>query len=281
MTRLSAVPRVSVVIPAYNNARDIRSAIESVLAQDYTDYELVVADHASTDGTSTILEDYRDLPRVRVLAPTPAGGGALANWSRVTEHARGDLLKLVCGDDLITPDALRRQVAAFDTNPDVVMVAARRNLIDASGHQLLAARGLAGLRGCLPGREAAKISILAGTNVFGEPACVMLRRDTLQEEGGWDGRFPYLIDQATYSRILMRGNFVAIPDVMASFRISAGQWSVRLTREQSQQAVAFHEHFASAHADLLSAAELRRGNRRARWMAHVRRIAYAWLRRRM
>ena len=281
MRSSNPTPRVSVVIPAYNNARDIRTAIESVLAQNYDDFELVVADHASTDGTAAILNEYRNWPRVRVLSSTPAGGGAPANWNRVTSHARGDFLKLVCGDDLITADALSRQVEAFDSHPDVVMVATRRNLIDARGNQLLSARGLAGLRGCIAGREAAKASIQAGTNIFGEPACVMLRRDVLDEEGGWDGRFPYLIDQATYCRVMMRGNFVAIPEVMASFRISAGQWSVRLTREQSRQAVAFHEHFAAAHPGLLSAGELRKGNRRARWMAHVRRIAYVWLRQRM
>lgn len=281
MTDPSQSPRVSVVIPAYNNARDVEAAIDSVLAQDYSDFELVMADHASTDGTGAVLERYRDVPRVRVLTPTPAGGGALANWNRVTEHARGELLKLVCGDDLITPDALSLQVAAFDAYPDVAFVAARRNLIDASGKQLMAARGLAGLAGCVAGRQAAKASILAGTNIFGEPGCVMLRRDLLVAEGGWDGRFPYLIDQATYSRVMVHGNVVAIPKVLASFRISGGQWSVRLTKEQSQQAVAFHEDFAASHPDLLSTSELRRGNRRARWMARVRRFAYVWLRRRM
>ncbi|MGH8053008.1 MAG: glycosyltransferase family 2 protein [Stenotrophomonas sp.] len=281
MTEQSRVPRVSVVIPAYNNARDIDAAINSVLAQDYEDFELVVADHASVDGTGALLERYRDVPKVRVLPPTPAGGGALANWNRVSEHARGELLKLVCGDDLIAPDALRRQVGAFDAHPDVVLVAARRNLIDANGKQLMAARGLGGLSGCVDGRVAAKASILAGTNIFGEPGCVMLRRELLVAEGGWDSRFPYLIDQATYSRVMVHGNVVALPEVLASFRISAGQWSVRLTKQQSQQATAFHEDFAASHPGLLSAAELRRGNRRARWMAHVRRFAYMWLRRRM
>lgn len=274
-------PRVSVVIPAYNNARDIEATFLSVLAQDYQDFEVVVADHASTDGTGEIIERFRDHPKVRILTPTPAGGGALANWNRVSENARGELLKLLCGDDLIAPQALRRQVEAFDAAPDVVFVAARRNLIDAQGKQLLAARGLGKLRGCVSGREAAKASILAGTNLFGEPGCVMMRRDLLNAEGGWDGRFPYLIDQATYSRVMLHGNVVAMDEVLASFRISASQWSVRLTHEQAGQAVSFHEDFAARHSGLLTAAELRRGNRRARWMAHARRLAYFWLQRRM
>ncbi len=275
------LPRVSVVIPAYNNARDIEETIRSILAQDYQDFELIIADHASGDGTAEIIEQFRTHPKVTILSPTPAGGGAQSNWNRVTRHARGELLKLVCGDDLVAPHALRLQVEAFDSFPEVVFVAARRNLIDAKGHQLMAARGLGRLHGCIAGQEAAKASVLAGTNLFGEPACVMLRRDLLDAEGGWDGRFPYLIDQATYSRVMAHGNAVALREVLASFRISSSQWSVRLTSEQARQAVAFHEDFSATHPGMFTPAELRRGNRRARWMAHARRLAYFWLRRRM
>lgn len=280
-TPIQASPRVSVVIPAYNNARDIEATLHSVLQQDYLDFEVVIADHSSTDGTVDVIARFCSDPRVRVLSPTPAGGGAKANWTRVSEHARGEFLKLLCGDDLITPDALRRQVEAFDANPDAVLVACRRNLVDAAGRELMAARGLAGLRGYVPGPEAVRASILAGTNIFGEPGCVMMRRAIFEQVGGWDERFPYLIDQASYSRVMMQGGMFAIDAVQASFRISATQWSVRLVQQQSSQAIAFHKDFFAAHPGLLSAAELRRGNRRAKWMAYARRLAYMWLRRRM
>ncbi len=278
---LPAAPRVSVVIPAYNNARDIEATMHSVLRQDYRDFEVVIADHASSDGTAEVIARFADDPRVRILSPTPAGGGAMANWSRVAAHARGELLKLLCGDDLITPDALRQQVAAFDAHPDAVLVACRRNLVDAAGRELLAARGLAGLRGRVDGAQAVCASILAGTNIFGEPGCVMMRRDVFERVGGWDDRFPYLIDQASYSRVMMEGSMVALDAVQASFRISATQWSVRLVKQQSSQAIAFHEDFHARYPDLLSKAQLRRGNRRATWMAYARRLAYLWLRRRM
>lgn len=280
-TPLPASPRVSVVIPAYNNARDIEATLHSVLRQDYDDFEVVIADHSSTDGTADVIARFSQDPRVRILTPTPVGGGAKANWTRVSENARGEFLKLLCGDDLITPDALRLQVAAFDAHPQAVLVACRRNLVDAAGKQLMAARGLAGLRGYVPGPQAVRASILSGTNIFGEPGCVMMRRDVFEQVGGWDERFPYLIDQASYSRVMMQGGMVAIDAVQASFRISATQWSVRLVQQQSSQAIAFHEDFFVAHPGLLSAAELRRGNRRAKWMAYARRLAYMWLRRRM
>lgn len=274
-------PRVSVVIPAYNNARDIAATMRSILEQDFDDFELVVADHSSADGTAAVIEEFASDPRVRILPPTPAGGGAQANWNRVSQHARGELLKLVCGDDLLAPQALRLQVAAFDAHPTVVFVASRRNLVDAAGNLLLKARGLAGLSGCLPGTQAAVASILAGTNIFGEPCCVMMRRSDLEQAGWWDARFPYLIDQASYSNVMIRGDVVALPDVLASFRVSASQWSVRLMHQQAQQAMAFHASFAAEHPGLLTPAQVRRGNLKARLMAWARRLAYLWLRRRM
>ena len=99
-------PRVSVVVPSYNNASFIEATMDSILAQTFEDFELVVADHSSADGTWERLQRYRTDPRVRLLR-TETGGGAPRNWERVTAAARGELLKLVCGDDIIYPDCLR------------------------------------------------------------------------------------------------------------------------------------------------------------------------------
>jgi glycosyltransferase involved in cell wall biosynthesis len=105
--------RVSVVIPAYNNADYIRETIESVLAQTYQDIELIISDHTSRDDTWDIIEEFASDPRV-TLMKTAAGGGAVRNWNAVSKAASGEFIKLVCGDDLLHPDAgtgrgLRRQ----------------------------------------------------------------------------------------------------------------------------------------------------------------------------
>lgn len=273
-------PRVSVVVPSYNNASFIGATMDSILAQSFEDFEVVVADHSSADGTWELLQRYAADPRVRLLR-TETGGGAPANWQRVTDAARGELLKLVCGDDVIHPDCLRVQVEAMDANPSVVLVAARRDLIDARGDILVSGRGLAGLTGRVSGRTAARHSVVSGSNIFGEPACVLIRRETLRDAGGWDGRYPYVIDLSTYVNVLLRGDFLGIDQSLAAFRLSSSQWSVHLAREQSRQVIGFHHRIAADASGLLSRADLLRGDARARGMAFVRRLAYLWVGRRM
>ena len=273
-------PRVSVVVPSYNNAPFIEATMDSILAQTYQDFELVVADHSSSDGTWEKLHQYSSDPRVRLLR-TDAGGGAPRNWEDVTSEARGELVKLVCGDDVIYPDCLRLQVEAMDANPSVVLVAARRDLIDARGGLVSARRGLAGLTGLVPGRVAVRHTVVSGSNIFGEPACVLMRRAALERAGGWDGRHPYVIDEATYANVLLLGDFFAIDKALAAFRLSSSQWSVHLARQQSRQVNEFHHRLSDDEPGLLSRADLRRGEVMSRAMAYVRRLAYVWVGRRM
>ena len=164
-------PKVSIVIPAYNNVQYIEETLQSVLNQTFEDYEVVIADHSSIDGTAEMIARFADNPKVRVLTPTPTGGGAQANWNRVSQAATGEYLKLVCGDDLISPDALELQVKALEDNPGAVIVSSRRDLVDANGRLFLKGRGLQGVSGRVSGRDAIRATVLAGSNIFGEPAC--------------------------------------------------------------------------------------------------------------
>jgi glycosyltransferase involved in cell wall biosynthesis len=274
-------PKVSIVIPAYNNVQYIEATLESVLNQTFEDYEVVIADHSSIDGTAAIIARYADNARVRILTPTPTGGGAQANWNRVSQAATGEYLKLVCGDDLISSDALALQVKALEDHPGAVLVSSRRDLVDANGELFLKGRGLQGVKGRISGRKAIRATVVAGSNIFGEPACSLFKREILAEEGWWDNSHPYLIDEATLVRICRHGDFVALRDTLASFRISASQWSVRLARQQSDQAIAFHNQLRKDDPSLLSAFDVAVGNAKAVAMSYARRLAYVRLNRRM
>ncbi len=272
-------PRVSVVVPAYNSVAFIDATMRSILGQTFTEFELVVSDHSSTDGTWEALQPFAVDPRVRLSRLAPGGGGP-ANFNAVTDLANGEFIKLVCGDDLLSPDSLAEQVAALEDRPAAVMAASPRDVIDAAGTPVLRNRGLSGLRGEVKGADAIRKTVLAGTNIFGEPASVLFRRSVLVDAGGWDGRFPYLIDQATYCAVLIRGNLVAVPRSLAAFRVSPSQWSVRLGRAQAEQYVGFNREFAAAHPGLLGPHHLLLGAMKAHANAYGRRAVYRWLHRR-
>ena len=280
MTSRAASSRVSVVVPAYNNATTIERTMDSILAQTHTDLEIIVADHASTDDTWQVIQRYASDPRVTLLQ-TEAGGGALRNWNRVSQAATSTLIKLVCGDDLIAPTLVAQQVAALEANPGATLSACSRDVVDVRHKAVLRGRGLGGLRGLVSGRVAIRRTVTRGTNIFGEPACVLMRTATLEHVGWWDSRFPYLIDEATYARVLLEGDFVAVPESLASFRVSNSQWSVRLATSQAEQASAFHRWLHQEHPDVISGFDLRRGNLAARVTALLRRTAYVVLGARM
>lgn len=271
-------PVLSVVIPAYNNQDFIAETMRSVLEQTHSEFELIVADHASSDRTLEILRGFESDPRVRLLL-TDAGGGAVRNWNRVTEEARGTYIKLVCGDDILDPTCLEKQLAAFE--PGVDMVAARRDIIDADGRPIIKRRGLPSLIGRFSGRTAIKRTVREGTNVFGEPASVMFRREALAAAGNWDKDEHFLLDEATYASVLVKGDFVGLADSLGSFRVSGGQWSVRLAKTQADEAVGFHKRLDAKHPGLLSRSDLLLGNARARLLALGRRVVYTWLASRM
>lgn len=272
--------RVSVVVPAYNSVAFIEATMQSILSQTFTDFELLVSDHSSTDGTWKALQRFAADPRVRLFR-LPPGGGAPANWNAVTGMATGEFVKLVCGDDLLYPENLSAQVAALAAHPSAVLAASSRDVVDANGATVLSSRGLFGLQGEVSGAEAIRRTVLAGSNIFGEPASVMFRRDALSAAGGWDDRFPYVIDQATYCAVLQRGTFVAVPGPLAAFRLSHAQWSVQLMRAQREQAIALHHKCAVANPGLLGRDDLLVGNARVFASAFGRRAVYRWLGSRM
>ncbi|MCS5716218.1 glycosyltransferase [Herbiconiux sp. CPCC 205716] len=275
------MPQLSVVIPAFENAAYIAEAVGSVLAQRHRDFELIVADHSSTDGTLEAVRAFDADARLTILS-TPAGGGAEANWRRVTEAATGEYLKLLPGDDLLYPGALEAHSEALDAHPGVVLVSSPRDIVDARGRVTIRNRGLQGVRRAVqPGVEAIRTTVRKGTNVFGEPGSVTMRREVLEAAGGWDARFPYLIDQTSYSTVLLRGDYLPVDRPLAGFRVNDTQWSVALVDEQSTQAKAYHAWCREQAPDVISAADVRLGDRRAELMALARRGYYALNARRM
>ena len=124
-------PRVSVCIPAYNNAHFLAEAIESVLNQTFEQFELLIIDDCSTDATREIADAYAANDDRIVFHANSVNLGMVANWNACLQQSRGEYIKYLFGDDLLaSPDALLNMVTVLDGDPAVSLVASARNLID-------------------------------------------------------------------------------------------------------------------------------------------------------
>lgn len=131
---MSRHPEVTVFIPAYNRRDFIAPAIHSILAQQYKDFELLVVDDGSTDGTAEFVESFAD-PRIRVER-NGRNLGIPATRNRGLELARGRYIALLDSDDYAYPDRLGRQWLFLERHPDIVQVGSWCSLMDADGRLL-------------------------------------------------------------------------------------------------------------------------------------------------
>jgi glycosyltransferase involved in cell wall biosynthesis len=131
------MPRVSIALPVYNGEEFVGGAIESLLAQTFSDFELAIVDNASTDGSSAICRDLaaRDR-RVRYhLNPRNIGGGP--NWNRAFELATpAPYFKWAAHDDLHAPTFLAKCVAALDADPAAVLAFTKAEFVDRAGKSI-------------------------------------------------------------------------------------------------------------------------------------------------
>lgn len=267
---------VSVVIPAFNNEPYIADTIKSILSQTYSNLEILIADHGSTDKTKMILESFLSDSRIR-LFDTAQGGGAATNWNRVSHLANGTYLRLVCGDDLLDPTSIEKHVRILDLFEEVNLVASARRVIGPTGKVIIRFRGLGNLKGLVSGLKVIRLFVRSGTNVLGEPACVTFRTKALREAGWWQKDAKYLLDQATYTNVLLNSNLYVIREVLAGFRVSTSQWSYRLSKTQAMEIVQFNRTIRDKMPNVISRIDLFSGNIKARINANLRKLVYLYL----
>jgi glycosyltransferase involved in cell wall biosynthesis len=128
-----AAPRVTVALCVHDEQRWIESAIESLLAQTHRDFELLIMDNASTDGTSEIAERYaREHDRIRHVRHE-TNLGAIANYARAVREARGEYFLLAAGHDLFSENYIERLLPALEADRRAVLAFGRTAWIDESG----------------------------------------------------------------------------------------------------------------------------------------------------
>jgi len=135
MTAAERRPRVSIGLPVYNGEEFLKEAIGSILDQTFEDFELLISDNASTDGTLALCESFaaRD-SRIKVLRSS-VNHGATWNFDRVFAAARGKLFKWQAHDDVLRPTFLEQTLQALKQNPTAVLAHTRMYQIDETGHE--------------------------------------------------------------------------------------------------------------------------------------------------
>ncbi|HWW56487.1 MAG TPA: glycosyltransferase [Sphingopyxis sp.] len=208
----TARPRVSMVMPVHNGARWLADAIESVLVQDFTDFELILVDDASSDASPLIMADavQRD-PRVRLLRlDTNAGLPAALNHGFAA--ARGELHSWTSDDNLLRPQMLTRLVATLDAHTGADIAHADFTLIDDAGVEL--------------GRS--RIGpierLLYGNNVG---ACFLYRARVTEALGGYDTDLFGVEDYDFWLRAARRFTFVALHEDLYLYRKHGGSLTSR------------------------------------------------------
>ena len=267
---------VSVVVPVFNGLPYLRELVASLLAQDYSPLEIVFSEGGSTDGSAEYLQTITD-PRVRVTT-APEGSGAAGNWTHASQAATGAFIKLVCQDDLLTPDAITRQAAALQQHPTAVMAIARRDIIDARGGIVAKARGGQGLTpGLVAGVDVIRACWLQGTNVVGEPVAVLFRRQPLLDAMPWRDDNPLMLDITTYAAVAPHGDVWIDSASLGAFRVSSSSWSTRLAGVQHAQFKAWQDDYVAALPEAPTSSELRKAARGLAMTTLMRRAAYRWL----
>ncbi len=127
-------PKVSLGMPVYNAQRFLREVIDSILAQTFTDFELIISDNGSTDDTEAICKEYvsRD-SRVQYHPNDRTNHGPGWNYNRTEALAQGEYFRWAAADDVLAPTLLEKCVAALDADQSAVMAWPKTQIIDDQG----------------------------------------------------------------------------------------------------------------------------------------------------
>ena len=235
MKRETDGPLVSVVMPAYNARRTIAESIESVRAQTYGRWELIVVDDGSSDATGAFVRERFDDPRITVAEQANAGVAAARNTG--IAKAKGDLVAFLDSDDLWLPRKLEAQVAVFLRDPALGLCwTARKVLRDRPEDAVTVEEEIP------PGEIDA--ALLRGN--FIALVTVMVRREALETAGLFDTGLFGTEDWDLWIRIGRRYATAYLAQPLALYRDHEGGISKNLRRHLAEKAKVIDKHVSSA-----------------------------------
>jgi glycosyltransferase involved in cell wall biosynthesis len=219
----SMSPKVTVFVPTFNYARYLSETIESILSQDFEDFELIISDDCSTDNTEDVCLRYVEQDsRVRFFRQNK-NLGMVENWNWCMRTARGEYLKPMLADDKFSkPYALSRLVESLDSNRLLSLSFSARTLIDERSN-LIGILNPLGDRNRIykNGVSLTNNCMRRAGNMIGEPSAALFRREDVAR--GFDESYRQLVDLDMWFHLLQKGGAFYYSEPLCCFRIHALQ----------------------------------------------------------
>jgi len=214
---MKKTPKLSIIMPTYNRAQFIKDAIDSVLSQDYKDFELIIINDGSTDNTREIVEKYQKSdPRIIYLEQK--NKGEYATMNRGFSLAKGRYITFVHSDDISAPDSLGSRVKCLDENPEIDIVHGNLVKIDMSGREIQRYKagdekdGKKILKGyCIK-------NLWEGQKIPVNYLTLMMRREATEKIGKMDETIRYAGDLDWMMRAMLKCTFKKVPKVICFYR---------------------------------------------------------------
>ncbi len=213
------MPAVSVIVPTYNHQEYVLATLESVFAQTFTDYEVIVVNDGSPDGTAERLRPLADAGRIHYVEQANAGQAAARN--RGLAEASGEFIAFLDDDDLWPPDKLAWQVEALRADPGVCLIAGSARVFQHDDQEI-----------CHWNREAGDLTLerLCESNPMTSPGQTLIRRPALAAVGGLREAVWGADDWDLYFRLARRGRLVIRDRTALHYRVHAANASRQILK---------------------------------------------------
>jgi glycosyltransferase involved in cell wall biosynthesis len=265
------IPAISVCIPTFNGERTIAETLRSVLGQTFTDFEIVICDDSSTDGTLTILSEIND-DRIKIHRFEKASA-ASENWNRAMHLCQSEFIKIMGQDDVLYPNCLEIELRALSTHEAQLptFVYSRRDIVLHNGFRLKRSNLLGRKGSTVPSTpKLIRRVIRSGRNPIGEPVAITMRRSAYEKTRGFHGS--YVIDLDMWFQLLEFGPAVKVEEVLSAFRVSRKSWSFQLRKTQAAETISLLQTASQKYCDRNSSLHLRIGTLMAYAMQFARMI---------
>lgn len=239
------IPLITVCIPTYNNELTIKRTILSVINQIYEKLEILVIDDCSADSTVKIVESIND-SRVK-LVKNSINLGMTANWNKCIIESKGEFVKLICADDILTPDSILEEIEPLIKNKNITMSISNTTLINSKDIKIGCFRRWPSY-GVVSGRKLARLSLIMN-NFFGAPCNVTFRKSAALKVGLFDENLMYIPDFDLWIKLSLNGDVHVSQKELNAFRVreASNTSEVMLNKTKGVKYISEHVSLLNKH----------------------------------